>query len=99
MDANGSIRYQEPACTLTKQIQSSLACLGRINFSGPLGLYACGFDLLYLWLQLYLLSQCEASKKSVNRPKTFRVLQFSLYLRDAEVLSDQTSQSSWFFPL
>ena len=35
--------------------------------------------------------------KSRNFSGLFRVPQFPLYLRNAEVLSHQTSQSSWFF--
>ena len=37
------------------------------------------------------------SQKSRNFSGLFRVPQFHLYLRNAEVLSLQTSQSSWFF--
>ena len=37
------------------------------------------------------------SQKSRKFSGLLRVPQFPLYLRDAEVLSPQTSQSSWFF--
>ena len=33
----------------------------------------------------------------LKSPETFQVPQFFLYLRNAEVLSHQTSSSSWFF--
>ena len=39
----------------------------------------------------------SVSQKSRNFSGLFRVSQFSLYLRNVEVLSHRTSQSSWFF--
>ena len=41
--------------------------------------------------------QGPVSKKSGNYSGLFRVTQFPSYLRNAEVLRLQTSQSSWFF--
>ena len=41
--------------------------------------------------------QEPVSQKSRNLSSLFPVLQFPLYLRNTEILSDQISQSSWFF--
>ena len=55
---------------------------------------------LAIWLANLPLSirvQEPVSQKSRNFAALFRVPQFPLYLRNAEVLSNQTSQSSWCF--